>query len=292
MHYGVVDRHNKLQEYIPVKLRGPRLPHDMAISENYAILNDLPSYWDEELIQKGIFAARFHANEPSRFAILPRRGARPEDIKWFEAAPTYVLHWLNAYEEGDEIVLDGYFQENPIPPPVQNAPAGYGHALSLLDLHSLQAKLHRWRFHLKTGKTKEERLSDRVLEFGMINQLYAGRDYRYVYSALGKPGIFLFNGLAKHDLKTGQEWLLRLPEGEYASEAPFIPKPGGACEDDGYLVTFTINEKLGVSDCLLIDARDLSAGPICRIRLPHKISSGTHATWASREFIRNGFVVG
>ena len=35
----------------------------------------------------------------------------PEDVVWFEAKPTYVLHWINAYEDGDEIILDGYSQD-------------------------------------------------------------------------------------------------------------------------------------------------------------------------------------
>ena len=45
---------------------------------------------------------------------IPRRGATA-DIRWFEADPTYVLHWANAYEDGDEIVLDGFFQGDPAP---------------------------------------------------------------------------------------------------------------------------------------------------------------------------------
>ena len=53
---------------------------------------------------------------PSRFAVVPRRGDAT-DVRWFEAEPTYVLHWINAYEDGDEIVLDGYFQDDPEPPP-------------------------------------------------------------------------------------------------------------------------------------------------------------------------------
>ena len=61
---------------------------------------------------------------PSRFAIVPRHG-RTQDVRWFEAASTYVLHWLNAYEDGDEIVLDGYFQETPTPGPKKDAPPGY-----------------------------------------------------------------------------------------------------------------------------------------------------------------------
>ena len=31
------------------------------------------------------------------------------------------------------------------------------------------------------------------------------------------------------------------------------------------------------------DAKDIAAGPVCRILLPHRISSGTHACWAGRD---------
>lgn len=287
MHYGVVDRHNKLVHYVPVPLPGPRLPHDMVFTTNYAILNDLPVYWDPAGMERGIYAVRFFPDLKSRFAILPRRGG-PEDIRWFEGAPTYVLHWLNAYEDGDEIVMDGYFQDDPTPPPDATAPAGYGHMMGFLDLHALQSHLHRWRFNLKTGETREERLDGRVLEFGMFNQAYAGSPYRYCYSAVGQKGAFLFTGYVKHDLETGQSWSVDLAPGEYASEAPFAPRLNPTSEDDGYLVTFTMNETLGVSECLLIDAKRFEEGPVCRIRLPHKMCMGTHSTWASRAFIRDG----
>ena len=160
--------------------------------------------------------------------------------------------------------------------------------MGYLDLHTLRARLHRWRFNLKTGQTQEQHLCDETLEFGTINQLYAGRPYRYCYSALSEPGMFLFGGLVKTDLKTGTHITLKLAPGEYASEAPFAPRIGAKDEDDGYVITFTINETTGRSECLLIDAKKFADGPVCRILLPHKICSGTHATWASREFLRNG----
>lgn len=40
MRYGVVDQNNELVHYVDVPLPGPRLPHDMAFTENYVILND------------------------------------------------------------------------------------------------------------------------------------------------------------------------------------------------------------------------------------------------------------
>ena len=46
--------------------------------------------------------------------MIPRHGGSSE-IRWFEAEPTYVLHWANAYEDGDEVVVDGFFQGCPEP---------------------------------------------------------------------------------------------------------------------------------------------------------------------------------
>ncbi|QUD89486.1 carotenoid oxygenase family protein [Phenylobacterium montanum] len=287
LHYGVVDRHNKLVTYIPIPTPGPRLPHDMAFTEHYSILNDLPVFWDEGLLKRNIHAVRMHDGTPSRFAIVPRHG-RTEDVRWFEAAPTYVLHWLNAYEEGDEIILDGYFQENPTPEPKRDAPPGFEHMMAYLDQQAFRPKLHRWRFNLKDGTTREAHLDDRIMEFGMFNQRYAGRKYRYVYSTVTEPGWFLFTGFVKTDLETGESTEFHLPRGQYASETPFAPKPDATSEDDGYLISFIIDEAGGGSYCAILDAKRIEDGPICRIALPHKLCSGTHACWADRKFIREG----
>ena len=289
MHYGVVDRHGRRTHYTPIALPGPRLPHDMAFTRNYTILNDLPVFWDEDLLKRGVHAVRLHQGLKSRFGIIPRHGEGHE-IRWFEGEPTYILHFLNAYEDGDEIVMDAYFQEDPCPRPLAGAPDGYGHMMSYLDEQSFRPKLHRWRFNLQTGETREGHLDERVLEFGMFNQRYAGRPYRYAYSTTAKPGWFLFNGFVKHDLATGESWSLPLAEGRYASEAPFVPRIGARDEDDGYLVSFIVDENAGTSECILVDSKRFSQGPVARIALPHKLCSGAHSVWADRELIRNGFI--
>ncbi|MEG3124057.1 carotenoid oxygenase family protein [Sphingomonas sp. GB1N7] len=287
MHYGVVGADGKLKSYIPIPLPGPRLPHDMAFSEKYSIFNDFPVFWDPKLLERDVHAVRFFRDMKSRFAIVPRHGG-PNDIKWFEADPCYVLHFLNAYEDGHELVLDGYYQEDPTPRPLAGSVEGHEHMMALLDMHSFRSRLHRWRFDLVTGETREERLSDETVEFGMMNARFAGKPYRYAYSVTSKPGWFLFNGLIKHDLQTGTDESVILPEGVYASEAPFAPRIGAVDEDDGYIVSFLIDENRGRSECVLIDAKNFAAGPVCRIALPHKLSSGTHAVWADRAFIETG----
>ena len=284
MHYGVVDRQQRLVHYVPIPLPGPRLPHDMAITRNWSILNDMPLFWDGDLLKRDIHAARMHDGVPTRFALIPRYGS-PEDIRWFEASPTYVLHWTNAYEDGDEVVLEGYYQDKPMPDPIAEA-GQYSHMMAYVDEHSFQCRLHRWRFNLTTGETTEERLSDRIVEFGMINPDYLMEKSRYVWSTTTRPGWFLFNGYVRHDTQTGEEHIYQLPEGVYASESPMVPRKGGSGEDDGYLITFLIDENSGTSECAILDARDVTKGPICRLALPHKISSGVHSTWVEHAQLR------
>ena len=86
MHYGVVDESNQLAHYVDIPLPGPRLPHDMAFTENYVILNDFPLFWDPRLLEHDVHLPRFYPDIPSRFAVLPRRGATG-DIRWSRRTP-------------------------------------------------------------------------------------------------------------------------------------------------------------------------------------------------------------
>ena len=197
---------------------------------------------------------------PSRFAVIPRRGG-PRDIRWFEADPTYVLHFTNAYEDGDEIVLDGFFQGDP-------EPADNGHGRQV----AAGLPLPRARPACRPGCTaggstssparpREEQLTDSITEFGMINAGYAGRDYRYTYAATGKPGWFLFDGLVKHDLHTGAEERFAFDDGVYGSETAMAPRVGSTGEDDGYLVTLTTDMNADASYCLVFDAARVGRRP-------------------------------
>lgn len=284
MHYGVVDQNNDLVHYVDVPLPGARLPHDMAFTENYAILNDFPLFWEPEALKQNAHIARWHRDMPSRFAVIPRRG-QTSDIKWFEAESTYVLHFVNAYEEGDEIVLDGFFQGDPEP-----ADNGLGNkwqrAFRFLALDRMQSRLHRWRLNLVTGQVKEEQLSDSITEFGMMNADFATKDYRYAYAATGKPGWFLFDGLVRHDLKTGTEEKFSFGDNVYGSETAVAPKVGSKGEDDAYLVTLTTDMNADASYCLVFDAARVGDGPVCKLKLPERISSGTHSTWAAGSELR------
>lgn len=284
MHYGVVSPTGDLAHYTAVPLPGPRLPHDMAFTENYSILNDCPLFWKQDLIDRGIYATQFHKDMPTRLGVIPRYGTE-KDIKWFECDATYVLHWINAYEEGDEIIVDGYFQFDPSPGVEPDATLDQ-RMFRFLDLYALQSRPYRWRLNMKTGAVKEGPLSDTITEFGMINALTAGKKYQWVYSTIPAVGWFGFEGIIKHNVVTGSEENYQLPEGVYASETVFAPRPSAQSEDDGYLITFTMDVTNDQSHCLVFDAKNVSDGPVARIPLPERICSGTHATWAAADTLR------
>jgi len=286
LHYGVVDAGNHLVHYVPIDLPGPRLPHDMAFTEHYAILNDMPLFWEPDLIARGLYAARFHPQLPSRLGVIPRRGGTG-DIRWFEFEPTYVLHWTNAFQEGDEVVVDGFFQGCPEPKNAgPNGPADRMFRFLAQDI--MQTRLHRWRMNMVTGAVREQDLSDTCTEFGTINSGFGGRPYRYTYAATNEPGWFLFNGLVKHNTLTGREESYQFEPGVFCSEVGVAPRVGGTEEDDAYLVTLTADMNRDLSECVVFRASDVGRGPIARAQLPERIASGTHSCWAPGDSV-NGW---
>jgi carotenoid cleavage dioxygenase-like enzyme len=277
MHYGIVSAEGVLDHQIPIELPGPRLPHDMAFTERFAILNDFPLFWDPALLARNVHRAKLHPGVPSRFAIVPRRG-RADEVRWFEASPTYVLHWINAFEDGDTVVLDGYFQEQPVP---EHRPDDGPWSLlhRSISIRDMRARPHRWRFDLATGACTEEPLDDEPSEFPMVHGRRAGRRHRYFTAMRNAPGWFLFDELLRYDLATMGKQRWKFPPGVFASESPIAPKTGAASEEDAYVVTFVSDVQNDRSECQIFDLRDVSRGPIARVLLPERIASGTHACW-------------
>ena len=146
MHYGVVDTDDNL---VALHRRAAARP---AAAARHGVHRELlDPVRPADVLGAGGARARQVRHPvpprlPLRIAVFPRHG-RTEDIRWFEADPTYVLHWVNAYEEGDEIVLDGFFQTNP-EPPAGNGTL-YQRMFRFLDADVLGPRLHRWRLNLR-----------------------------------------------------------------------------------------------------------------------------------------------
>jgi carotenoid cleavage dioxygenase len=275
LHYGVTSADGKLTHFQPVELAGPRLPHDMAITERYAVLMDLPLHPDPEALRRGRHKLRFDRELPSRFAVLPRSGGVP---RWFEAEPTYIYHVINAWEDGDAIVLDACRVKRPEPA----APSDASSALaSMLAYLRLDAHVQRYRFDLRTGATSERALDDDNVEFPTIDRRRMGRPTRFGYAMhISDEPTLRFDGIVRYDLEGGARRAHWFGPGRWGSEAAFAPRVGGTDESDGYLVSIVRDEREDATEAVVLDAAQLDAGPVARLRIPACVPLGFHATWA------------
>lgn len=288
MQYGVIGPDRKLRSKIEIPLAGPRLPHDMAVTENYSILHDFPLWPDAEALQAGRYKVRFHADQPTRFAVVPRHGSA-DQIRWFEAKPTYMLHVVNAWEEGDEIVMVG------TPYRIHETPDGQPDARRLertINQRQRDFMLYEWRFDLQTGKT-HERVIDDVLntEFPVINGAYQGRKNQFSYNVLFPQGGReepRFPGLVKYDLGTGGYVAYSAGPHFFYNEPGFAPRDNSQSEDDGYLVMPVWNPVDARSEVQVFDCKGarLAEGPVARILLPQRIPHGFHATFVSAKTLQ------
>jgi carotenoid cleavage dioxygenase-like enzyme len=285
MRYGVIGPDRRARHEIEVPLPGPNLPHDMAVTEHYTILHDFPLRLDMEALALGRYKVRFHPEQPSRFAVVPRYG-KASEIRWFTAKPAYMLHVVNAWEDGNEVVMVGTPYRTHADEDGRIDPRRLERTINQRQRDFL---LYEWRFDLRTGATRE-RVIDDVLntEFPVINSAYQGRRNRWSYNVVFPPGGReepRFPGLVKYDLETGGYLAYSAGPQYFYNEPGFAPRDDPRSEDDGYLVTLAWNpvearSEIQVFDCL--GAR-LAQGPVARIPLPRRVPNGFHATYVSQK---------
>jgi len=277
LSYGVIGKDGRLEHFVPIEtVPGPRYQHDIAITEHFTILMDLPMYADPEMLKIGKSRVRFFRDQPARFGVIPRRG-KGADVRWFEAEACYVYHTINAWEEGDEIVMIGCRIKDPLVGdplnPREERP------IPSIGLQRLEPHLHEWRMNLATGVVRERRLGDALVEFPRMDNRALGSRSRYSYSPrITHAPTLLFDGLVKHDHETGQETVYEYPRGWYGGEAVVCPRTGGQEEDDAYLTTFVVEGTTGETEAYVWSARDFGA-PLARVKIPHRVPIGYHAWW-------------
>jgi carotenoid cleavage dioxygenase len=61
----------------------------------------------------------------------------------------------------------------------------------------------------------------------------------------------------------------------------FVPRKKDADEGDGYLIGIGSSTKeSGRSDLILVDTKDVAAGPVARVKMPFRCVGQVHGFWA------------
>lgn len=285
MSYGVVNAKGELVHQVPIELPGARLPHDMAISERFSILHDLPVLHCPEALAHGRHKIKFDPNLATRLGVIPRYG-KEQALRWFEFSPCFIYHTINAWEEGDELVMVGCRYM-----PCETPDGHIDAEATAIDIAQLRmhARLWQWRMNLVTGQTQEGALNAELnVEFPSMNLAFQGVKSRFAYAVDHNPDLLQWTGLRKFDLATGEciGAYSDHPTEAWYSEPWFAERTGATEEDDGYVVMFCINTLTDRSELQIFDARDINQGPVARVIIPVKVPAGFHATWISAAHIR------
>ena len=275
--YGWVSPQGNIEKVVNIDLPIGVMMHDFAITEKYTIFMDLPLTFRPERLQNGESGFKFEHDLASRFGIMPRHD-EGANIRWFESDPCYVFHTLNAYEEGEEVVLIACRMSSTS-------------ALGLFETDDPTGdipKLYQWRFNLKTGESTEKVLCEIPSEFPRINEQYLGRKTRYGYTGkISDSPLSLMDGIIKHDFFNDSLQIHQFESESYGGEPVFVPHSQGKTEDEGWLVTFVHNNKTNTSYLIILDAQNIADDPVAKIILPQRVPYGFHGIWLSQETLRN-----
>lgn len=275
--FTVVDRSGKVSRTETFKAPYASMVHDFAITDKHVIFPIFPATIDIPRIMKGGPVIAWDPEQGSQIGIMPRDGTTAE-LRWFKGPAVYVYHPLNAYSEGDKVVVD--LCVYPRVPLFPNADGSRAPA----DLADAPARLERWTFDLaaNTDQFKREALDDLASEFPRVDDRMTGRRHRhgYVGAIMGDklPGS-PFDSLAHFDLARGKRETWTPGPGSFVMEPVVAPKSNGAGEADGYLLTLVYRSDENRSDLVVLDAQEIARGPIATAKLPVRVPFGFHGNW-------------
>jgi carotenoid cleavage dioxygenase len=180
----------------------------------------------------------------------------------------FVFHFLNVYEDGDKLVVDGCRM----------------HQLDLTG-NSFGSPMMPWRWtlDLQSGSVVDHQIDDVSSEFPRIDDRRAGLKHRYGYFT-AIPSIaneFDFTALAKRDYVTGNSEFQKLEGGKSPSEPVFVPRNKSSAEDDGWILSLWYDPTVDRSELVIQDARDFSGETAARVKLNHRVPYGFHGNWVS-----------
>jgi carotenoid cleavage dioxygenase len=287
LQYSTVSAAGEITMTTPIDIPRGVMMHDFAVSEHYSIFMDLPLVFDLQRAMKGESPLYFDRDLPSRFGLLPRH-AEGSQVRWFEAPSCYIFHTLNAFEEGDEVVLDACRMSSVDLGALDSTVAPRVEDRRVLS-DDAERGLYRWRFNTRTGAVKEEELDDQDSDFPRVADSLAGYKTRFGYTArfASSSGPAGSDALIKYDLQTGKNSVHLHGPKRFGGEGVFVPNPAGASEDDGWVVTYVYDGNSGGSEFVVIDARNMEAAPLARVPLPQRVPYGFHGAWISEERIAN-----
>lgn len=284
-----------------VDVPGFCVANDFAATENYSVfVYPKVTYTGLSLLISGDPGKVLKIETgPATLALIPRAASK-RAVKTLEVPVDDLsdanLQFVNAYEDGDDVVLDAIRSDVSNSHSSGSSPWPWASSLEAYRKNASKKSLWRYTINTKSGSITKELLVDEHCVFGTINPASSAQRHRFVYFTIGALGnqVAPPQGLARFNVETRQldTWL---PESyEFCGEPMFAPAEAKDSEEDGYLLSVMYNGKTKQSELIVLQAKNVASGPITRIPLglavPHGLfgcfASGEEARWSAEKIER------
>lgn len=261
--YRMRDSSRKREEISRIDVDMPSYQHSFGLTENYILMTEIPFEMNpiKAILSSEGFIQNFNwkPGKGTRIAVIDRETGEIIHEEKIEAFFTF--HHVNAFEEGEEIVMDliEYPDERII------------NTLFLKELDEgaedvPDGELSRYRIDLEGGLKKKKLYKG--IELPAYNPDRHMKKYRYAYGQATSRNNC--DGLVMVDTETGdkEEWW---EEGVHMQEPKMVPSPDG---DGGVLVSLGLDREEETSMLLVLDSKTMEEK--ARAYLPFHIPFGFH----------------
>ena len=264
--------------------------HDFAATQNHIAFLIVPMATNVERMQQGQVHFAWDSSLPTWFGVM-RRGGDGKDIRWFKGPERCSTHVMGSFSDGDKVYVDvDMAMKNQFP----FFPNLHGERY---DPIAAQGRVTR----LSVDLSKKSDTYDMTVMYPHTGVLprqddrYNTLPYRYGFMPTSDPKRPLSDRLAampfrpnncytKFDHATGKTTNFFIGDASGLQECCFVPRNKDASEGDGYLVGIA-NRLLegGRTDLVIVDTRDMEAGPVATVQLPFRVYSQVHGWWVPGE---------
>lgn len=255
--------------------------HDFALTDKYAVffINSIVFGGMGSVIlgKKSISdQVRFDQNKPMQVVVVALDSL--EVVQRLETDPGAIIHFGNAFEQGDQIVIDGMFASD------------FDANETLKDVFNPNGRFNggtynRYTLDMTKGTLRSEQMSSRESEFPTFNTRVAGQQHEVCYTAcsIDNGAHSFFNAFQRVTFE-GDATLVTLPPGHYGSEPLFAPATNAKREDDGYILEVVYDAFEHLSELQIFRADDVT-DRVARLRLRHHVPHQFHGYYSDELFI-------
>jgi carotenoid cleavage dioxygenase-like enzyme len=276
-YYRIHDMIKQGKPLASVSVAKPAYMHGFGMSKKYFIIAAGPLvvvpihllFWKRPYIENH----KWLPNEGAMIWVIEKETGKVKAK--FETDPFFSFHHINAWEEGDELVMDiNAYDDASI---VEHY---YLRELEKPDVNLPIGTVRRFRMNLRTKRISSNLVSDACIELPRIDYDRYNTDgnYGFTYGISLHPEkrVGFYNSLVKINTKTGQSTYWH-SDGCYPGEPCFIPSPGIKSDQEGVLLSIVLDTNNGNSFLMLLDA--ITMQEVARAVVPEPVVFGFHAEY-------------